>query len=115
MTEHTARRRLIFGLASSAVSQALSGAQAIVLVPFFVSAWEPHAYGRWLALSAIASHLTIADLGGQSYIANLLAMHFGRDEHADFQERLSEAVSVFLVIGLGLLGLLTIQFAAAAG
>lgn len=108
MSPHTARQRLVLGLASSAMSQALAGTQAIVLVPFFVTAWEPEAYGRWLALGAIASHLTIADLGGQSYVGNLLAMHFGRDEQADVRDRLSEAVSLFLVLGIGLLALLVL-------
>ena len=114
MTTQTTRQRLALGLASSALTQALAAAQAIVLVPFFVSAWEPHAYGRWLALSAIASHLTLADLGGQNYVANLLAMHFGRDEAVEFRTRLSEAVSLFLMIGFALLALLVLGLVWAA-
>lgn len=107
----SARQRLLLGLASSAMGQALAGAQALLLVPLFVSAWAPDQYGRWLALGAIASHLTIADLGGQIYLANLLAIHFGRGEQAAFRERLSEAVSLFLLVGLGLLALLVIGLA----
>lgn len=105
-THRSWRSRLALGLASSAMSQALAGAQAFVLVPLFVSAWDPDQYGRWLVLSAIASHLAIADLGGQNYVANVLAMHFGRGEEAEFRDRLSEAVSLFLLIGLGLFALL---------
>lgn len=115
MTQRTAAHRLVLGLASSAVSQALAGTQTIVLVPFFISAWQAEGYGRWLTLSAIASHLTITTLGGQSYIANVLAIHFGREEQSDFRERLSEAVSLSLLIGLGLLALLVLGFLWAAG
>lgn len=107
-------RRLALGVASSAMSHLLVALQAIALVPFFASAWEPDAYGRWLALTAIASHLSIADLGGQNYMANLLAIHFGRGEDAEFGDRLAEAMSLFLFVGAALLALLVGAIAWAA-
>lgn len=103
-------RRLIRGIGSSTLTQAIGSLQTIVLVPFFIRAWGDTGYGQWLTLTAAASYLTLVDLGGQSYTANILAMHSARGELELFRRRLAEAVSVFsvlsisalIVVGLGL-------------
>lgn len=105
---HTVTRRLALGVASSATSEGLGVVQAIALVPLFAVAWGPDTYGRWLALSAVASHVALGDLGGQWYVGNLLTMHHGREEAAAFRDRLSEAVSLFLLIGVTLLSVLAL-------
>lgn len=115
MTSRTAGRRILAGLTASAMGQALAAVQAFVLVPLFVSAWDADVYGRWLALSAIASHLAMADLGGQNFVANLLAMHFGRGEALAFRDRLSEAMSLCVALGAALLALLATGVVWAAG
>lgn len=94
-------RRVWIGVGSSALAQAILAVQAIGLVPFFLSAWGADGYGRWLALTALISHLSLLGLGGQNYIANLLAMHHARGDLAAFRKTLSEGVSLFIFIGLG--------------
>jgi len=93
-------RRVSIGVGSSALAQALGAVRAILLVPFFLRAWGPDVYGHWIALTALASNLNLLDLGGQNYIANLLAVHHSRGEEDGFRARLSEGVSLFLLIGL---------------
>lgn len=94
-------RRIWMGVGSSALAQAIAAVQAIVLVPFFLRAWGADGYGRWLALSALASQLSLLDLGGQNFTANLLAMHHARGDTAAFRKTFSEAVSLFAFIGVG--------------
>src|SRR6267378_1844389 len=88
--------RLSLGIGSAALFQAVNAAQAVILVPLFLRAWGAEGYGQWLALTALISYLTLADLGGQNYIANLLAMSHARGDRERFQTTLSEAVSFFL-------------------
>jgi len=92
--------RLSLGIGSAALFQAVNAAQAVVLVPLFLRAWGAEGYGQWLALTALISYLTLADLGGQNYIANLLAMACARGDREGFQRTLSEAISFFLAVGI---------------
>jgi len=81
--------------------------QNIVLVPLFLVAWGPDVYGNWLVLLAVISYLSLMDLGGQNYIANLLALEHSRGDEPAFRQRLSEGVSLFGLIGIGGFALLT--------
>jgi O-antigen/teichoic acid export membrane protein len=92
--------RLSLGVGSAVVFQAVNAVQAIVLVPLFLRAWGAEGYGQWLALTALISYLAFADLGGQNYIANLLAVAYARGDRERFQRTLSEAISFFLTIGV---------------
>lgn len=89
------------GLYSSALAQAITTAQNVLLVPLFLAAWGSEGYGRWLTLTALASYLGLLELGGQSYIGNLLAADHVRDDLEGFQKKLSEGVSCFSCLGLG--------------
>lgn len=92
--------RFLRGLGSMGVSQALAATSAIVLVPLFLRAWGADVYGKWLALTALISYLTLLDLGGQSYIGNLLAQTFVHHDEEKFRQQLSEAVSLYVFISL---------------
>ncbi len=101
MSPGSAASRTIKGVAVSALNQILSGAQALILVPFFLRAWGTQDYGRWLALSALTSYLALIDFGGQTYVGNLLAIAYGKGDEAAFRRHLSEAMSLFVLIGAG--------------
>ena len=94
-------KRLVKGLASTALGQAIPFAQSVLLLPLFIRAWGTGDYGRWLAIVALISYLGLADLGGQKYIGNLLAIHKARGETRQFTDVLSQGVSLFLAISLG--------------
>jgi len=96
-------RRLMLGVGSSGMSQAISAAQPILLVPLFLRAWGAETYGRWLVLTALVSYLSMLDLGGQNYIGNLLAIDFAQGEEETFREKLSEGVSLFIFIAIAAL------------
>ena len=97
------RGRMLKGVGSSAFAQFILVLQHILLVPFFIEAWGADGYGRWLALTAFISYLSLLDLGGQAYIANLLAMKYAEKKWNDFSRVLSEGVSLFLFTGIGVL------------
>lgn len=93
-------RRLLLGVGSSGMSQIISSAQPIFLVPLFLRAWGSNGYGRWLVLMALVSYLSLLDFGGQNYIGNLLAIDYAKDKQEEFREKLSEGVSLFTFIVL---------------
>ena len=88
----------------------MAAAQPIVLVPLCLRAWGADEYGRWLVLTALVSYLSMLDLGGQSYIGNLLALNHANGKRDSFRQILSEGVSLFILIAAAglvlLLGLL---------
>jgi len=86
----------------------LLGVQSVILVPFFLRAWDATDYGRWLTISALVSYLALIDLGGQTYVGNLLALAFGRSDEEAFRKHLSEAMSFFVLVGAGTLALVTV-------
>jgi len=94
------RKRLSWGVAASALGQAVQAFYAVGLVPFFMRSWGAEGYGRWLTLTALVSYLSFLELGGQNYIANLLAVHHVKGEVDSFRKRLSEGVSLFLFMGI---------------
>jgi O-antigen/teichoic acid export membrane protein len=99
--ERTSRfspERVVRGLASSILGQVLSALQAFLLVPFYFRAWGVEGYGRWLAISAAVGHLSLLDLGGQSYIGNSLAYAFARNNGDQLRKTLELALSLFLFL-----------------
>src|SRR5262249_51290492 len=91
-------KRVVRGLASSILGQVLSGLQAFLLVPFYLRAWGVDGYGRWLAISAAVAHLSLLDLGGQSYIGNSLAYAFAQSNEDQLRKTLELAWSLFLFL-----------------
>jgi O-antigen/teichoic acid export membrane protein len=105
----TAAGRVVRGFGSNALSQAISVASSILLVPLYLHAWGAPLYGRWLVLTSLATYLILFDLGGQSFFGNLLASEYARGDSDEFRERFSEGVSLFsfiAVIALVVLGAL---------
>lgn len=96
----TSLHRLVWGTSWSVVSQALTGGQAIILVPLLIWAWGPETYARWVVLTALISHLALADLGAQNYTGNLLAANHATGDTSQFRTNLAETLSLFLLIGL---------------
>lgn len=96
----SAVRKLGLSVASVGVGQVIAAGQAILLVPLFLRAWGQTSYGEWVALTAFMSYLTLVDLGGQSYIANLLTISFSRGDIAGFQSTLARGVSASTAVAL---------------
>jgi O-antigen/teichoic acid export membrane protein len=99
-------RRIILGVGSAGLGQLIAAGQAILLVPLFLHAWGTGGYGHWLGLTAIISFLNLLDLGGQNYIANLMAIDYSRNDYQNFRKKLSQGVSFFIVLSFVLLTLL---------
>src|SRR5256885_14110719 len=92
--------RLVRGTDASGLNQAISGLQSIVLVPLFLRAWGTETYGQWVALTALVGYLSLLDLGGQSYVGNILAMSHARGDEEKFRSTLSDGVSLYVALGL---------------
>lgn len=99
----TLLQRLGRGVTSSALGQIIAGLNSLLLVPLFLRAWGAEGYGQWLTLTALISYLKLLDLGGQSYVGNLLALAYARQDKTGFQQVLSTGVSLFTFICLGAL------------
>lgn len=92
------RSRVVKGVASTILAQAVSFAQAFLLVPLFLRAWGVEMYGHWLSLTAMASYLALLDLGGQTFVGNKLAAAVARNDRTGFADVLQEAMSLYLVL-----------------
>jgi len=97
---HTIGKRLISGVGSTALRQAIGAIEPVLLVPLFLNAWGSETYGRYLFLVALVSYLALLEFGAQSYVGNMLTIERARGNTALFQEALSESVSLFLLVTL---------------
>lgn len=95
--------RVMQVLASSVMGQLIAILQTYLLVPLFLRAWGDHGYGRWLALTALASYLSLLDLGGQNFVGNRLAFAFAQSRLDDFRATLSQGFTLFTLISVGAL------------
>jgi O-antigen/teichoic acid export membrane protein len=88
------------GLWQMVLGQAVISLTPLLLVPLFLRAWGPNTYGRWLSLTALVSYLSLLDLGGQTFIGNLVAMDFAKGDSEGMRAKLSEGLSLFLAIAM---------------
>jgi O-antigen/teichoic acid export membrane protein len=86
------------GLWQMVLSLAVTSLTPLLLVPLFLRAWGPSAYGRWLTLTAVVSYLSLFDLGGQTFIGNLAAMDFAKGDSEGMRAKFSEGLSLFIAI-----------------
>ena len=82
------------------VYHGIAAANAILLVPLFLTAWGPAVYGKWLSLTAMITYMTLLDLGGQNYIGNILTGDYSRSLHERFREHLAEGLSFFALVSV---------------
>jgi hypothetical protein len=86
-------------LLAQAAGLAVQALQPFILTPLFVHAWGDATYGRWLALTAIASHFALTDLGAQMYFQNAMASAHSRRDTAEFRGLLSQGWSALVLTG----------------
>jgi O-antigen/teichoic acid export membrane protein len=103
--------RFCKGMASTFLGQIIVAASPLILVPLFLRAWGGERYGWWLSLTAWASLLKLMDLGGQSFIGNVLAQDYVQGDMAAFRQKLAEGVSLFVVLCAAVFSLLALVLA----
>lgn len=97
-TKLSRAHRLWLGVGTQSLFQIITAGREFILVPLFLLAWGAEGYGRWLSILAAVSYLSLLDLGGQNYIANLLAMEQARKDEKAFRRILSESVSFYVLV-----------------
>lgn len=93
--------RLARGVASSVIGQFPGLVQSLILVPLCLRAWGPEGYGRWLAITAAVTHLTLVDFGGQVFVGNSLAHAFTDGDEGKFRRKLVSGLSLSTLVTLG--------------
>ncbi len=104
-------RRFVRGIGASTIMLGLSYLSNFLLVPIILHAWGPTGYGLWVTLFAAVSYLALLDLGGQTYVQNILATSYAREDHAEFRRALSQGVATYLWLGAGCFALWSIVVA----
>jgi O-antigen/teichoic acid export membrane protein len=104
----TARHRLGVGIGVNVLKIIVRSSYTILLVPLFLRAWGPDTYGHWLTLTALLAYITVLDFGGQTYIGNMLTHDLARKDVDGYKKHLSEAMSFFILLCLGVIGSITL-------
>ena len=106
------RKRLIQGIGANFLSQIISMASRVLLVPLFLTAWGVQVYGEWLLLASMVAYLSLTDLGGQRYIVNRLTQAYALGDLAQFRKILHTGLALFsilpLAVFLGFLGVILV-------
>ncbi len=80
----------------------------ILLLPLFLSHWSQAYYGEWLALSSIATYLTIFDFGLNNAATNRLTQEYAAGRMDNFTRYQNTAMAFYL--GSALIGSLILAF-----
>jgi len=97
------RLRFLKGVGANFLGQALGLISQALLVPLFLQTWGVDLYGEWLVLGSILAYLSLADMGGQLYVINLLTQAYTQGNAVRFQRVLSTAVAFFVILPTGVL------------
>jgi len=90
-------KRVLAGLAASALGSVIAFAKRGLLVPLFLWAWGPSHYGEWLAMSAGVATLSLLDLGMHNYVLNRLRQCYSIGAEDDFLRLLHSGLRLGLL------------------
>ena len=89
--------RIISGSAASWSRLVINLAAQIILVPIFLSRWEPSIYGLWIGIFALATLIQFVDTGHHNYIG-FEALRLGADSRHEIAKLYKSAVRVAICI-----------------
>ena len=98
-------RRVVNGLTLSSFTLAVNFAGQILSVPVLMGHWGIRTYGAWVALTNLASGITLMNLGIQSYVTNQLILMTARDQREEAARLLGSALKVYSLFCLAAMGL----------
>ncbi|HTM48843.1 MAG TPA: hypothetical protein VL285_09195 [Bryobacteraceae bacterium] len=93
-------RRVAGGAALSAAALAVSIAGQALSVPILLGHWGISAYGGWLALTNLASSISLLNLGVQSHVTNQLIVLTARGRNGAAARVLGSALKLYAVLCL---------------
>lgn len=94
------RKRLLGNFGATAYAMAVNMVSQLFAIPIFLHFWGNEAYGEWLVVSAIASYLSITDLGLGKVAANKVSMLSAMEDRASASRMLHSAWLFILVMSL---------------
>ncbi len=95
----TSGGRVIGSVFSNATGYAVRLAAILVTTPLFIRALGDARYGSWVLLWAIASYLTILDLGLGLAIRKFVARALATGDRAELNAKFSACLSVYIALG----------------
>src|SRR5687768_6625067 len=87
--------RIISGSAASWSRVGVSLAAQILLVPVFLSHWEPSIYGLWIGTLALATLFQFVDIGHHNYLG-FEALRLGAESRSEIAKLYKSGVRVAL-------------------
>ncbi|MBX3426174.1 MAG: hypothetical protein KF688_10880 [Pirellulales bacterium] len=110
--QNSVRARIVSGFSAALFGQVVSASIQLAAFPAFVAAWGMKGFGHWLALTSLASFLTLSEMGFATAAANEMAMDAGRGDrkrvvvvYQSMWALLSAISGIALIVGLGVLWL----------
>lgn len=101
-----ARRVLLTGLWGLG-SQAVTILYQVATVPLFLKFWGQTLYGDWLTVASLVAYLSLATLGLQTYVINLLTQRYVQGRWPELEREVASATLMYLLatgLSLVLLG-----------
>ena len=99
-------RRIVSGFTLSGLTLALNLAGQLLSVPILMAHWGIRTYGAWIALTNLASGITLMNLGIQSYVTNQLILMTSRGRHKEAARLFGSALKVYAVFCVAALGMM---------
>jgi O-antigen/teichoic acid export membrane protein len=74
---HSLARRILFGMSGQALARFANALSTVALVPILIASWGLQGYGEWVALIALVSYASYANLGLVTIAGNDVVIGIG--------------------------------------
>jgi O-antigen/teichoic acid export membrane protein len=98
-------RRLALGMSGQALLRVVLAFYTVVLVPLLIRAWGVSGYGQWIALTALASYMSLSNFGLVATSAYEMVIASGADDSARARRTYQASINLTIYIVLPLITL----------
>src|SRR5690348_13827158 len=93
-------RRITQAFTLSGLTLTVNFAGQLLSVPILMSHWGVRTYGAWVALTSLASTVTLMNMGIQSHVTNQLILLTARGQREQAARLLGSALKIYAALGL---------------
>jgi len=94
----TMLRRVAKAAAATFSAQGITILSNLLLVPIFLRYWSPLVYGEWLALSSLATQLSMVDMGVSIFGVNKLTQTYARGDMREYRLYQSTFLAFYFIV-----------------
>jgi O-antigen/teichoic acid export membrane protein len=91
-------KRVLSGISISVLITVVTLFGQIFTVPILLGAWGQEVYGEWIVLTSLSSSITLLNFGVQTYVGNILILHYTHHQIETGTRVLRAALRLYILL-----------------